>query len=155
MNCERELKEVMKTKALMCFLVLFIFVAGCQKKKKEVTIEGTVTVEGKAVDAGLIQFIPVSQDGFEGGGLIQDGKFTATVPYGEMRVRFQGNEYEKKDADGKPLGGQIVTDDEGRPVNVIDPPSKRLIPERYWKDSDVRVTVESAKQKFDFNLDAK
>ncbi|MCL2120098.1 MAG: hypothetical protein FWH27_16900 [Planctomycetaceae bacterium] len=144
----------MKTKALMLVLLFLVFATGCSgKKKKEVTIQGTVTVAGKAVDAGLIQFIPVNQDGFEGGGLIRNGKFTATVPYGEMRVRFQGNEYEKKDAEGNPLGGEVKTDANGM-VTVIDPPSRRIIPDRYWKDSDVRVTVENAKQKFDFDLDA-
>ncbi|MCL2623624.1 MAG: hypothetical protein FWD31_08170 [Planctomycetaceae bacterium] len=145
----------MKTNTLIVFGILLVFVAGCTNKKKEVTIQGTVTVEGKTVDGGTIQFIPVSQDGFEGGGLISQGKFTAIVPYGEMLVKFRGIEYEQKDADGNPLGGQIVKDDQGRAVNVIDPPAKRLIPDRYWTNSDVKVTVESAKQKFVFDLKAK
>ena len=144
----------MKTNIAIVVLLFLAVVAGCQNKKKEVTIEGTVTVAGKAVDAGLIQFIPVKQDGFEGGGLIKNGKFKATVPYGEMKVRFHGSEYEKKDADGNPLGGEVKTDASGM-VTIIDPPTRKLIPQRYWENSDVKITVENAKQKFDFDLDAK
>jgi len=144
----------MKTDTRILFLAFFVLVVGCTSQKKEVTIEGTVTVEGKTVDGGMIQFIPANQGGFEGGGLISKGKFTATVPYGEMLVRFRGVEYEQKDADGNPLGGQIVQDEQGRAVNVIDPPAKRLIPDRYWTNSDVKVTVKSAKDSFNFDLKA-
>ena len=145
----------MKKNVPIVFLVLLVVATGCTSKKKEVTIEGTVTVEGKTVDGGTIQFIPVSQDGFEGGGIIKNGRFKATVPYGEMRVRFRGIEYEQKDAEGNPLGGQVITDDQGRPVNAVDPPARRLIPDRYWTDSDVRVTVEGTKKEYHFDLDAK
>lgn len=145
----------MKTNVYLGLLIFLVVFIGCTSKKKEVTITGTVTVEGKTVDGGTIQFIPANQGGFEGGGLISKGKFTATVPYGEMLVKFRGIEYEKKDSEGNPLGGREVKDDQGRTVNFIDPPARRLIPDRYWTDSDVKVTVESAKQKFDFDLKAK
>ena len=137
------------------FLVFLLFAGGCTRsQKKEITIEGTVTVEGKVVDGGMIQFIPVNQSGFEGGGLISNGKFKATVPYGEVRVRFTGTEYLQKDADGNPLGGRTEKDASGM-VTIVDPPAKRIIPERYWTNSDVIVTVESAKQEFNFDLKAK
>jgi len=143
----------MKTNTLIFFLTFLVLAAGCTRKKNEVTIGGTVTVEGKMVDGGTIQFIPINQDGFEGGGLISKGKFTATVPYGEMLVRFRGIEYEQKDADGNPLGGRTTEDAHGM-VTVIDPPVRRIIPDRYWTASDVSVTVSSAKDTFDFNLKA-
>ena len=148
------MKTIPGKTVVLTFLGILLAASGCTSQKKEVTIQGTVTVEGKTVDGGTIQFVPVNQDGFEGGGLISKGKFTATVPYGEMLVKFRGVEYEQKDADGNPLGGQILTDDQGRPVNVVDPPARRLIPDRCRIDSDVKVTVKSAKQKFDFDLDA-
>ena len=144
----------MRIDHLLVFLVVAV-VTGCSgNQRKEVTIEGTVTVEGKIVDGGTIQFVPVNQEGsFEGGGMILKGKFTATVPYGEMLVRFRGVEYEQKDADGNPLGGSSGVDASGMAF-VIEPPARRLIPDRYWFDSDVTVTVESAKQQFNFDLKA-
>lgn len=131
------------------------FLIGCGSNRKEVAITGTVKVEGKPVDGGTIQFIPVNKDSFEGGGIIKNGTFKATVPYGEMLVKFRGVEYVEKDADGNPLGGKIITDAEGVPVNVVDPPAKRLIPDRYWFNSDVKVTVKTGKEPFDFDLKAK
>ena len=144
-----------KRRIVTILLVLCIgFIAGCGSKKNEVTIRGTVKVAGKPVDAGIIQFLPVNKDTFEGGGNITNGTFEATVPYGEMVVKFRGVEYVKKDADGNPLGGEIIKNESGATVNYKDPPSKKLVPDKYWNNSDVRVTVEDAKQPFDFDLDA-
>jgi hypothetical protein len=143
-------------KILLLFLITTLVIAfiGCAKKRKEVTITGTVSVDGKLVDGGMIQFIPVNKDSFEGGGLIDKGKFTAIVPYGELNVRFRGNEYLQKDADGNPLGGKNEVDKDGM-TNYIPPPSKQIIPDRYWFDSDVKITIKTGKEPLDFNLESK
>lgn len=146
---------LMDKKLISYILVVFLFFfVGCGSKKQEVSITGTVKVNGKPVDGGTIQFVPVNKDTFEGGGLITNGTFKATVPYGEMLVKFRGIEYLEKDADGKPLGGNVVTNEQGGVVSVSNPPSKRIIPDRYWFNSDVHVTVKTGKEPFDFDLDA-
>ncbi|MDR1959692.1 MAG: hypothetical protein LBQ54_11735 [Planctomycetaceae bacterium] len=150
------MERIMKRRALLGVFVLFaaVILSGCAEKRKEVTITGTVSVAGKPVDGGMIQFIPVSQDSFEGGGIIDKGKFTATVPYGELSVRFRGNEYLQKDANGNPLGGKDETGPDGMRT-YTPPPSRQMIPDRYWFNSEVKVTVQTGKEPFDFNLEAK
>jgi hypothetical protein len=145
-----------KKKLLPLFVALVFAVAltGCAKKRNEITITGTVSVAGKPVDGGMIQFLPVNKDSFEGGGIIDKGKFTATVPFGELYVRFRGNEYLKKDADGNPLGGKDEVDKDGMRT-YTPPPSKQMIPDRYWFNSEVKVTVTTGKEPFDFNLENK
>jgi hypothetical protein len=139
---------------LFITLILAVVLTGCAKKRQEVTITGTVSVAGKPVDGGMIQFLPVDKNSFEGGGIIDKGKFTATVPYGELYVRFRGNEYLQKDADGNPLGGKDEVDKNGMRT-YTPPPSKQMIPDRYWFDSEVKVTVKTGKEPFDFNLESK
>jgi hypothetical protein len=139
---------------LFAALMLVVALIGCTKKREEVTIIGTVSVAGKPVDGGMIQFLPVNKNSFEGGGIIEKGKFTATVPYGEFYVRFRGNEYLQKDADGNPLGGKDEVDKDGMRT-YTPPPSKQMIPDRYWFDSDVKVTVKTGNELFDFNLENK
>ncbi|MDR1491397.1 MAG: hypothetical protein LBT05_01555 [Planctomycetaceae bacterium] len=144
-----------KNAILICSLLLFtILPTGCAKKRTEVTITGTVTVAGKPVDSGMIQFIPVNQDSFEGGGIIANGKFTATVPYGELHVRFRGNEYLKKDAQGNPLGGKDETDKDGM-RSYTPPPTRQMIPDKYWFGNEATTTVITGKEEFNFDLEAK
>ncbi|MDR3108909.1 MAG: hypothetical protein LBU65_04365 [Planctomycetaceae bacterium] len=144
---------MLKYRLLIIFVLTLVFAnAGCGNKKKDVTITGTVTVAGKTVDRGMIQFIPVNQNSFEGGGLITNGKFIATVPYGELNVRFRGTEYLQKDAQGNPLGGKSERDEaSGQTVETM-PPVKQIIPDKYWFESDVNVTIKTGKETFDFNL---
>jgi hypothetical protein len=139
----------------ICLLLAFVCdLTGCTPKRSEVTITGAVSVAGKPVDSGMIQFIPVAQDSFEGGGIIKDGKFTATVPFGELYVRFRGNEYLKKDAQGNPLGGKDEVDKDGM-RSYTPPPSKQMIPDRYWFGNEVTTTVKTGKEEFKFELEAK
>jgi hypothetical protein len=146
----------MQKKTLLTLFVSLMFAAvliGCAKKRQEITITGTVSVEGKPVDGGIIQFLPTDNNSFEGGGIIDKGKFTAIIPYGDFYVRFRGNEYLKKDADGNPLGekDEVV----GGVRTYTPPPSRQMIPDRYWFNSEVKITVKTGKEPFDFNLESK
>ncbi|MDR3197135.1 MAG: hypothetical protein LBU34_04630 [Planctomycetaceae bacterium] len=144
-------------KKILLFLflpaILAVVLTGCAEKRQEVTITGTVSVAGKPVDGGMIQFLPADKNSFEGGGIIDKGKFIATVPYGDLYVRFRGNEYLQKDADGNPLGGKDEIVNGMR--TYTPPPSKQIIPDRYWFNSEVKVTVKTGKEPFDFNLEGK
>ena len=76
--------------AAFVFAVAFTFAVGCAPKKKEVEIEGTATVDGTPIDLGIVQFF---NDKSEGGGNVQDGRYTAKVPTGELTVRIRGYQY--------------------------------------------------------------
>ena len=63
--------------AAFVFAVAFTFAVGCAPKKKEVEIEGTATIDGTPIDLGIVQFF---NDKSEGGGNVQEGRYTAKAP---------------------------------------------------------------------------
>ncbi|MGL6195736.1 MAG: hypothetical protein ACRC2T_13050, partial [Thermoguttaceae bacterium] len=63
--------------SIFCLLAISVFCfVGCGSKKKEVQVSGKITYNGTPIDTGVIQFEPTDKNGFEGGGNIEDGKYT-------------------------------------------------------------------------------
>ncbi|MDB5347973.1 MAG: hypothetical protein JWP89_6350 [Schlesneria sp.] len=73
--------------------MLTVFALGCAEEKPKfpvATIQGTVSIDGKPVKEGSLQFMPGKDvKGQVAQAKIADGKFTAkNVPVGQVRVMF-------------------------------------------------------------------
>ncbi len=77
--------------ALCLSATLIILLSGCGGKSLT-TISGTVTLDGKPVEDGSIQFIPTGAEGTTEGANIKGGKYTATVSPGKNEVKIFASE---------------------------------------------------------------
>ncbi len=71
---------------------LAVCLAGCAEKTTEVQVSGEVSINGKPIPNGMISFVDKDGVAPTGGGVIQDGKYTAVVEPGSKTVLVLGNE---------------------------------------------------------------
>jgi hypothetical protein len=69
--------------------LLFAVLAGCSGGPKTATVSGVVKVSGKEAEKGSITFIPADGKGQTAGAAIENGRYTAKVPHGAMRVEVR------------------------------------------------------------------
>lgn len=117
---------------------------GCGGGPETLEISGTVSLKGKSLDQGTIQFIPLDESGSPSGGIIQDGKYHL-----EGRQGLRPGKYRVVISSGDPN----QPDPEG-PPGESGPPAKERIPSRYNVASEKNpVTVEVKEgQKNEFNF---
>ena len=126
------------------YLTLTVLLAvGCSGSSSS-SVEGTVTVDGQPLKDGAVSFIPIDpKAGGTSGAVVKDGKFTAEVPLGDMRVEFSAP---------KVVGKKKMYDTPESPtVDIID----ELLPARYNKNSELKITVKKGSQKETFALTSK
>ena len=71
------------------FLLLPLLLAlGCADEANEGVVSGTVVVDGQPAKTGAMTYIPVDGKSTTAGAVIEDGKYTARVPVGTMKVRI-------------------------------------------------------------------
>jgi hypothetical protein len=73
------------------FVAVVALVVGCGGDGGWGDVSGTVSYDGTPVEDGAISFIPVDGKGQGGGGTIKDGKYTAKVSAGNMKVQISGS----------------------------------------------------------------
>ena len=70
--------------------LLAVLVAGCSDGPKTATVSGVVRVGNKEADKGAIIFVPADGKGQPAGADIgADGRYTAKVPLGTMKVEVR------------------------------------------------------------------
>jgi hypothetical protein len=115
--------------------------ASCSSAPPRGIIHGEVTFDGQPVQEGTILFEPENGQGQTAGGSIKDGKFTAEVPVGKMRVRINGNKktgrrYKVYDTPESPLVDEVV----------------ELLPPKYNVNSELTLEVKKGEQQVPFHL---
>lgn len=131
----------------LLLLALVAVATGCGKRSDidKLVVSGEVVYAGEPIPNGQIRFVPI--DGTRGpisGGVIKDGKYTATgkggVPVGRHRVEIYGYRPVKSAKSGKMSEG---------------PDSEQYIPAKYSGGSSLTadVNAESASKPLNFNLE--
>ncbi|MDR1960341.1 MAG: hypothetical protein LBQ54_15120 [Planctomycetaceae bacterium] len=73
------------------FVLAALVMTGCGPETvRTVKVSGNVTLDGKPVDRGAIQFIEADGSRPTGGGVITNGTYTADVPPGKKKVLVFG-----------------------------------------------------------------
>lgn len=128
---------------VLMFAVLGVWVTGCRPANDEVTISGTVTLEGERLESGVITFTPRDGATHVSGAIIEEGTYKASVPPGEKIVLIRGL---------KRVADRTVTDEvSGLTYPVSD--WARVTPAEYESvESPLRADVTRDGEVFDFEL---
>jgi hypothetical protein len=118
-------------------------VVGCSGPTPAGTVNGTVTLDGQPLKEGVVRFVPVDGKSPTASAIVTDGKFTASVPLGEMRVEFSAPRI---------IGRHVVYDTPDSPV--VDEVAE-LIPSRFNTKSELKITVQKGDQGETFPLKSK
>lgn len=131
---------------VVAFLIVGSLTAGgCQRGPVRYAIEGTVTLDGKSLDGGSINFRPVERTpGPTAGAEIKDGKFVIPREGGLLPGKF------RVEITASRPGKNVVLDEIfGREV----PAYEQYLPARYNTRSELHAEVgESKSNHFDFEL---
>jgi hypothetical protein len=105
------------------------------------SVSGTVTLNGEPLKEGVVRFVPADGTGQTVTADIKDGKFTADVPPGDMRVEFSAP---------RPTGKKQKMYD--TPDSPVVEETVELLPERYNVQSDLKLKVKGGGQTEKFEL---
>ncbi len=118
-------------------LLLGLFLAGCNQGPPQGTVKGTVTLDGQAVDGGVITFVPADGNSQPEAVPITGGEYSVTMPVGEKRVEIYW----------APSGAQAIdTANQGREQIV------QRIPTKYNSQSTLTHIVTKGEMRKDFAL---
>jgi len=131
-------------------MALFLLVAGllaggCDDAGGLQAVSGTVTLKGKPVEMGMIEFIPVggiSAGGTKSGAVIENGRYEIPKQKGLVPGRYKVT-ISAPDKHNK-IGGDEL------PGPTSSRTSKDLIPPEYNLKSKVEVEVKKGPNSFDF-----
>jgi hypothetical protein len=137
------MEQPLRRSGILLAPLVFVCVAGCSGLSSQGTVNGTVTLDGQPLTEGVVRFVPVDGKSQTATENIKDGKFSATVPLGEMRVEFSAPKV-------------------GKPHKVYDTPDSpvvedvgELIPARFNVRSEFKITVKKGSQDETFALQSK
>jgi hypothetical protein len=123
--------------------VLPLLFIGCGPESKMATINGTVTIDGKAPATGSISFVAVDGLTPNTGTTITDGKFTSEVPIGESKVEIRVS---------KVVGKKKLYDTPDSPEQEI---MEEILPAKYNEQTELRVTAQKGVNEKNFDLTTK
>jgi len=124
---------------LISFITLLLLAHGCQRGLERVSIEGTVTYQGKPLADGELTFMPEAGPGC-GADIASDGTYSVPKSYGPMpgNCKVVVKKYETITTRGS----------DGRESTQ----SSQILPKNF-QDNPKTITLERGKNKIDFNLD--
>jgi len=127
---------------ILCFVVVsFLSLAGCSSNGK-LEATGEVTLDGKPVEDGTIDFSPLDGNGATAGGKILQGHYKVPIYAGEKRVIIHGY----KHVGSKPISGP------GTPMMPIREP---IVPKEYNEETKLTASVDSSHLTHNFELSSK
>lgn len=114
---------------------------GCSGEGASGEVSGTVSYDGKPVEDGAINFVPVDGKSPTAGDVIKDGKYHAKkVPVGNMKVTISGS---------KVVGKKKVYD---TPDSPVMPVTQELLPAKYNDKSELTFEVKSGSNEKNWDL---
>lgn len=133
-------KHLISLSSFVVLLASLSFLAGCGAGDGMITISGSVTLDGEPVEDGSISLMPIN-GGSMGGGLIENGYYTAKSSPGEMAVQIHAHKMVTKKNPTREEVERGLTED-----------SVSIIPNVYNRQSKLRITVAPDQKNFEFNL---
>jgi hypothetical protein len=123
------------------FAAAVALVMGCAGEGDYGEVYGTVSYDGKLIEEGQIKFVPADGKGPSAGGVIKDGKYTATkVPVGNTKVSISGS---------KVVGKKKVYDTPNSPEMPL---TAELLPTKYNDKSDLTFEVKRGNNEKNWEL---
>jgi hypothetical protein len=102
-----------------------------------------VTVDGVPAEVGAIAFLPVDGQSATAGGSIEQGRYTAQVPPGKMKVEIRVS---------KVVGQKKLYDTPDSPVQPI---MEEVLPAKYNDATELEVEVKLGENEHNFDLKTK
>lgn len=115
---------------------------GCSRGPAVGTIAGDVTLDGHPLAKGHLEFTPADGQSQTAGAIIENGKFTATVPVTKMLVRIRSPKVVGKRLSygpGSPLEDEVA----------------EALPAKYNEKSELTLDVQKGKQEVRYDLKSK
>ena len=129
----------------MFSFIVVLMVAGCNTGPNYSAVKGRVTVDGKPIESGLVEFEPVDRNSQSPkGGVITNGDYSAEVPPGEMKVKItamRSTGVKKKRYD--------------TPDSPVDEITEQFLPKKFNEETELKATIKSGKNDLDFLLKSK
>ena len=119
---------------------LLLLVSGCSKGDL-VDIQGEVTLDGKPIEKGTIDFYPADGSGPTAGTVIERGQYQLEIHRGAKSVRIQG--YRKVGQE------HAIPNDPTSPLVDINEP---IVPTRYNASSELTCQIAQGTRTLDFRL---
>ncbi len=129
--------------AWILWVVLLTLAAGCGEPPTTAVVEGTVTVDGTPAEMGSIAFFPTDGKSATSGAALENGKYKAQVPFGEVKVEVRVN---------KVVGQQRLYDTPDSPVQPI---LAEVLPPKYNDQTELTMIVEPGVNQQNFDLTTK
>lgn len=129
------------TRSAICWtaIAVLVIVCGCGDGRVEVT--GRVTLDGKPIEAGSIEFVPVKGAGPTAGAVIADGRYTMLAATGKKRVRIVG--YRK-------VGTHHAI--AGDPNSPIVAKNESILPAKFNARTQLTATIDGSTSDLNFEL---
>jgi hypothetical protein len=118
-----------------------LLVSGCSNRDGRVEIHGTVTLDDKPLDEGLIAFVPAEGETAKAEAVIQNGAYTVQLPPGEKIVQIRGF---------KTVGHEHAV--KGNPQSPLLPIREEIVPPKYNESSELKRTITANSSIEDFAL---
>jgi hypothetical protein len=114
--------------------------AGCSGPDDRGTVSGEVTIDGKPLSGGLIRFEPTDGKSPAADAPITDGKYTASVPLGEVKVLIRAS---------KVVGQhKMIPTAESKTVDEV----VELVDPRFNDRTELKMTVQRGTQEKNFQV---
>jgi hypothetical protein len=131
-----------------CSCALILASLGCSKGPP--VVHGTVTLDGKPIEDGTIQFSALDGQAPTAGGQIVDGKFETRAAITKYRVKIESNVV--LGPDGKVVDTSKKIDKYSNRANFT---VKKLVPDKYNTQSELELDVKAGLNEPVFDLKSK
>jgi hypothetical protein len=128
-----------RTLAVLALGLAAALAAGCGGRPRA-HVTGKVTLNGKPITDGSIEFFPVSGAGQSAGAALKDGAYQVEASVGEMRVTINSADV---------VGRQKAYDTPDSPVIDI---VRNSVPARYNTESELRANLVAGRNEVNFDL---
>jgi len=126
---------------------LIVFIAGCGAANPlgRKPLAGTVTLDGKPLERGAIEFHPLAEGGVQSGGMIDGGQYSIPAPQGATPGKYRVAIYDTPSPPPLPPGHM--------PGDDLPPAPKPKVPPDWNSKSKQTIEVNKGGPfKFDFDI---